>query len=147
MDVERGRGGEAGASGPVAALDVLGDRWTLPLVAALLPGPLRVTDLCRAVPGIASNVLTQRLRRLDAAGLLETHPYSTRPWREEYRLAHAGELLAPALKELERWAGPSPVERAPVHQPCGSKMESRWYCPECDQVVASPPAEEEVVDA
>jgi DNA-binding HxlR family transcriptional regulator len=116
-------------------------------VAALLPGPLRFTDLRRALPGIASNVLTERLRRLELAGLLESCPYSTRPWRAEYRLARSGESLAPAIEELERWAGASRGGRGPVHQLCGATMESRWYCPECEEVVADPSAEEDVVDA
>ena len=146
MDLESGRELAADPSGLAAALEVLGDRWTLLLVAALLPGPLRFTDLRRAVPGIASNVLTERLRRLEAAGLLESRPYSTRPWRAEYRLAPSGESLAPAIQELERWAGASRGGLAPVHRSCGAPLESRWYCPECEEVVAGPAAEEDVVD-
>ena len=60
-----------------AALDSVGDRWTLLLVEALLDGARRFGELEEAVGGIAPNVLTQRLRRLESEGLVVAEPYSS----------------------------------------------------------------------
>src|SRR4051795_1314478 len=72
-----------------AALDSVGDRWTLLLVEALLDGPRRFGDLQEALHGIAPNVLSQRLRRLEGEGLLIADAYSERPPRYVYELTAA----------------------------------------------------------
>src|ERR671935_196598 len=64
-----------------AALDSVGDRWTLLLVEALLDAPRRFGDLEHELAGIAPNVLSQRLRRLEGEGLVLAEPYSERPPR------------------------------------------------------------------
>ena len=64
-----------------AALRSVGDRWTLLLVEALLDGPLRFGDLQERLEGIAPNVLSERLRRLEREGLVLAEPYSERPRR------------------------------------------------------------------
>ena len=83
-----------------AALDSVGDRWTLLLIEALLDGPRRFGDLQEALQGIAPNVLTQRLRRLEGEGLVLAQPYSERPQRFVYELtavgSRAGRRAAPA---------------------------------------------------
>src|ERR671929_2446727 len=90
-----------------AALDSVGDRWTLLLVEALLDAPRRFGDLEQELPGIAPNVLTQRLRRLEGEGLLVAQPYSERPQRFVYELTASGHELAGALRLLaDRGARP-----------------------------------------
>src|SRR5712691_3402718 len=64
-----------------AALTAVGDRWTLLLVEALLEGPRRFNDLQDEVTGIAPNILSDRLRRLEQEGLAIAQPYSERPPR------------------------------------------------------------------
>src|ERR671911_845455 len=86
-----------------AALEAVGDRWTLLLVEALLDGPRRFGDLQEALEGIAPNVLTQRLRRLEGEGLVVAQPYSQRPPRFVYELSAAGNELAGALRLLAHW--------------------------------------------
>src|SRR3954467_676972 len=83
-----------------AALDRVGDRWSLLLVEALLDGPRRFNDLSAAVPGIAPNILTDRLRRLERTGILLAEPYSQRPPRFAYRLTADGHELAGVLRLL-----------------------------------------------
>ena len=61
------------------ALDRVGDRWTLLVVDALLDGPRRFNELVEDLGGIASNILTQRLRHLEREALLIATPYSQRP--------------------------------------------------------------------
>jgi DNA-binding HxlR family transcriptional regulator len=117
------------------ALAAVGDRWTLLLVAALLGGPLRFGDLQEAIPGIATNVLTQRLRALQEEGLVSAEPYSTRPARYSYELSAAGAELAGALRLLADWAGRYRSDVEPLrHSVCGTPLEASWYCPACDVV-------------
>ena len=93
----------AASSALAEALDRVGDRWTLLLVEALLDGPRRFGDLQEAVPGIAPNVLTQRLRHLEREALLAARPYSRRPPRFAYELTESGAELAGALRLLADW--------------------------------------------
>src|ERR1700682_1746460 len=81
-------------SGLDAAMAAVGDRWTLLVVDALLEGPRRFSDLQAAIPKVAPNVLTARLRRLEEEGLVVAVPYSDRPRRVEYRVTEAGRDLA-----------------------------------------------------
>ena len=129
---ERGHG-----SSPLAeALARVGDRWTLLVVEALLPGPRRFNDLLSQIPGIAANILSDRLKRLERDGLLVARPYTQRPPRAAYQLTADGTELAGALRLLAHW-GSRHTDQAdpPRHLACGTPTEVRWYCPTCDQLV------------
>lgn len=119
------------------ALDRVGDRWSLQVVEALLPGPLRYNELAAAVAGIAPNILADRLRRLERAGILAGTPYSQRPLRLEYALTADGRELAGALRLLADWgARREGGEGEPLrHDVCGTPLEARWHCPTCGRVV------------
>jgi DNA-binding HxlR family transcriptional regulator len=132
------------ADSPLAdALAAVGDRWTLLMVAALLEGPRRFGDLREAVPGIAPNVLTQRLRQLERNGLVITRAYSERPPRFVYELSAAGQELAGALRLLAGWgARHFEAASAPRHAVCGTPMEARWWCPTCEVPVDDAEADE-----
>src|SRR5947208_2601554 len=69
---------ENGSSPLAEALARVGDRWTLLVVEALLAGPQRFNDLLGQIPGIAANILSERLKRLEREGLLIARPYSER---------------------------------------------------------------------
>jgi DNA-binding HxlR family transcriptional regulator len=117
------------------ALSAVGDRWTLLVIAALLDGPRRFGDLQQAIPGIATNVLAQRLRALQEEGLVAVEPYSSRPARYTYELTQAGSELAGALRLLADWAGRHRADVEPMrHSVCGTPLEAAWYCPACDVV-------------
>jgi len=123
-------------SGLDAAVAAVGDRWTLLVVDALLDGPRRFSELQAAIPRVASNVLSSRLRRLEEQGLVVGVPYSDRPPRMEYRVTESGRDLAGALRLLGRWGardGGGEVE-GPHHRSCGTPLEARWYCPTCARV-------------
>ena len=133
------------ASSPLAeALTRVGDRWTLLVVEALLDGPGRFNDLLGQIPGIAANILSERLKRLEREALLVARPYSERPPRAAYELTAEGKALAGALRLLAQWGArhADPAE-APRHPACGTPVEVRWYCPTCDRLVdhESPHAE------
>jgi DNA-binding HxlR family transcriptional regulator len=128
-------------SSPLAeALARVGDRWTLLVVEALLPGPRRFNDLLSQIPGIAANILSERLKRLERDGLLVARPYSQRPPRAAYQLTAEGTELAGALRLLAHWGTRhSDLADTPRHLACGTPIEARWYCPTCDQLVDHEP--------
>ena len=127
------------------ALASVGDRWTLLIVAALLDGPRRFGDLEKELPGIAPNVLTQRLRNLESQGLVRAERYSERPPRFVYELASSGRELAGALRLLADWGARHTGDvNAPRHSVCGTPLEAVWYCPTCEMPVEDDGAEEDV---
>jgi DNA-binding HxlR family transcriptional regulator len=131
---------EPGSSPLAEALARVGDRWTLLVVEALLPGPQRFNDLLSHIPGIAANILSERLKRLERDGLLVARPYTKRPPRAAYQLTAEGTELAGALRMLAHWgARHADVADTPRHLACGTPIEARWYCPTCDQLVDHEP--------
>jgi DNA-binding HxlR family transcriptional regulator len=127
-----------------AALASVGDRWTLHVVAALLDGPRRFGDLQEEVGGIAPNVLTQRLRRLEEEGLVIAQPYSERPPRFVYELSEAGRGLAGVLRLLADWGARQSGAEPPRHAACGTPLEAVWYCPTCQAPVDLTDAREDL---
>jgi len=119
--------GQEHASSPLAeALTRVGDRWTLLVVEALLTRPRRFNDLLGQIPGIAPNILSERLKRLEREALLVVRPYSERPPRSEYALTAAGKELAGALRLLAHWgAAHADPSAAPRHNACGTPVEAR----------------------
>src|SRR5438132_4391985 len=91
---------EAPVTPLAAAVARVGDRWTMLLVEALLEGPRRFNDLIEALPGIAPNILSQRLKHLEKEFLVVAEAYSQRPPRFAYRLSEEGQDLAGALRLL-----------------------------------------------
>ena len=86
------------------ALDVIGDRWTLLVIRELLlQGPCRYTDLKNGLPGIATNLLSDRLRELEAAGLVRREEAAPPVATTLFRLTEAGAGLEPALEALGAW--------------------------------------------
>jgi DNA-binding HxlR family transcriptional regulator len=118
------------------ALGRVGDRWSLLLVEALLEGPRRFNELSEDVSGIAPNILTDRLRRLERAGVVRATPYSERPLRYAYELTADGRELAGVLRLLATWGASGGEGAEPLrHLTCGTPMEARWYCPTCARAV------------
>jgi len=124
------------------ALTRIGDKWSLLLIAALLDGPKRFGDLLDAAPGIAPNILSQRLRHLEREALIVARPYSERPPRFSYELTASGQELAGALRLLADWGARQGDGEAPRHTDCGTPLGVRWWCPVCEQPVDDPDAED-----
>ena len=101
------------------------------MVDALLGGPRRFGDLLEDVPGVASNVLSNRLKGLEADGVIVATAYSRKPPRFRYALSARGAELAGALRLLAQWGAGGPIP----HAACGTPVEARWYCPTCDRLV------------
>ncbi|MGH9114966.1 MAG: winged helix-turn-helix transcriptional regulator [Acidimicrobiales bacterium] len=124
------------------ALARIGDRWSLQVVDALNDGPRRFADLQSDLPGIATNVLSERLRRLEGDRVVVAVPYSRRPVRYSYSLTEAGRALAGAARALAQWGSEHGGGHAetPSHPACGTAMVARWWCPTCEQPGDAGPA-------
>lgn len=86
-----------------AALDVLGDRWTLLVLRDLFWGKSRYGEILASPEGIPTNILAERLVRLEEAELIASSPYQSNPPRYEYKLTKKGRELLPALLSLAKW--------------------------------------------
>jgi DNA-binding HxlR family transcriptional regulator len=96
------------------SLDVVGDRWTLLIVRELaLSGACRYTDLRNGLPGIATNLLADRLRELERAGVIAREDAPPPIATTLFRLTPRGEQLRPVLEDLTRWGVPLMAEQNP----------------------------------
>lgn len=90
---------------PVAcSLDLLGDRWTLLVIRDLFRGLTRYGEFLASPEGIPTNILAERLERLEASGVIKREPYQQNPPRHAYTLTPKGEDLKPVLGSLAMWA-------------------------------------------
>jgi DNA-binding HxlR family transcriptional regulator len=87
-----------------AAIELIGKRWTGAIVCALTDGPLRFGELGKAVPGLSDRLLSQRLRELEEAGVVQREVEAGSPVRVSYSLTEKGADLGPAIDELRGWA-------------------------------------------
>ncbi len=83
--------------------DLLERRWSLSILYASLHGASRFNEFRQSVEGISPNTLTDRLRELERAGVLERRVIAASPPFAEYHLTPSGRRLAPLLAELQRW--------------------------------------------
>ena len=93
-------------------MDLIGERWSMPLIRELLLGPRRFSDLRASLHGISANVLTQRLEGLEAAGVLVRRRLPPPASVQVYELTPWGYEAAPIFQVLGRWA-----VRSPNHDP------------------------------
>src|SRR5919107_4412405 len=126
-----------------AALERVGDRWSLLVIEALLEGPRRFGELSGSVAGIAPNILADRLRRLEGERIVRAVPYSERPPRFTYALTDEGHELAGVLRLLADWGARGSAHAEPMrHALCGTPVEARLWCPTCARSVDEPEADE-----
>ena len=92
------------------AIELIGKRWTGAIVGVLLNAPaegqggLRFTEIAQAVPELSDRLLSERMKELEARGVVERTVLSGPPVHVEYRLTEMGRALQPALSELRAWA-------------------------------------------
>jgi len=98
------------------ALDLVGERWALLVVRELLLGPKRFTDLRAGLPGVSANILSQRLRELEADGVIERRTLPPPAGSAVYELTPRGRELEPVVLALGRWGVRSPTlpREAPI---------------------------------
>jgi len=121
-------------------LEAVGDRWTLLILRDLFRGVRRFERLHEDL-GIARNLLTDRLRRLEDAEIIQRVPYQQRPLRHEYRLTASGRDLSPALIALMSWGDRWQAEDGPptllIHDACETPIQYTVRCSSCDEPVAA----------
>ena len=89
---------------PIAnALEVVGDKWSLLIVRDLFRGKSTYGELLDSFEKIPTNILAERLKRLEAAGIITSSPYQERPVRNAYTLTKKGSELADILQALVKW--------------------------------------------
>ena len=122
------------------ALDVIGDRWSLLILRDAFYGVRRFDDF-REDLGVARNILTDRLQKMVAHGVMERVQYDERPPRFEYKLTDKGRDLLPVVLTMMRWGNKwtQENEKAPVtltHTTCGHEATPVVTCSHCgDELV------------
>jgi DNA-binding HxlR family transcriptional regulator len=96
------------ACGTAQGLDIVGERWTLLVVRELLLGPKRFTDLREGLPGISTNILSDRLETLETAGVVRRRRLPPPSASKVYELTEWGRELGPVVEALGRWGVRSP---------------------------------------
>lgn len=117
------------------SLEIIGERWTLLIVRDAVVGLERFEEFQDSL-GIASNVLTNRLRRLCEEGVLDRVSDPERPGRPKYVLTAKGRELGPALIVLMKWGDrhyPTPAgpPRLTIHAGCGGNVAAEFRCDRC----------------
>jgi DNA-binding HxlR family transcriptional regulator len=87
-----------------AAIELIGKRWTGAIVFVLLDGPLRFSEVKVLVPDLSDRLLSERLKELEAEGIVERRASEGVPVRIEYGLTEKGRALEPAVRSLKVWA-------------------------------------------
>ncbi|WP_294288809.1 helix-turn-helix domain-containing protein [uncultured Sphingomonas sp.] len=93
-------------------MDIIGERWALPIMRELMLGPRRFGELRKSLPAISANVLTQRLGDLEAAGIVRREKLPPPASVQVYGLTEWGQQAGPVFQALGRWAA-----RSPLHDP------------------------------
>lgn len=89
---------------PIAVtLDILGDKWTLLVIRDLFLGASRYNDFLKSRENIRTNILADRLKRLEKSGIIQKSRYQERPARYEYALTEKGLSLRPLIREITQW--------------------------------------------
>ena len=86
------------------AVELIGKRWTGAIVFVLMDGPLRFSEVKVLVPDLSDRLLSERMKELEAEGIVERHVIDDMPVRVEYCLTAKGRALEPAVRSLKVWA-------------------------------------------
>ncbi|UWE12255.1 winged helix-turn-helix transcriptional regulator [Actinacidiphila bryophytorum] len=108
--------------GIARAMDLVGERWALLVVRELVLGPKRFTALHAGLPGVSPNVLAQRLRELEAAGVLRRRTLGPPAGARVYELTEWGQELEPLLVALGRWGARTPEPTADPYRSADSLL-------------------------
>jgi DNA-binding HxlR family transcriptional regulator len=120
-----------------AALELMGERWSLLIIREMGFGVHRF-DQIASYTGAARDILANRLRKLETAGLVVRKKYSERPPRYEYYLTQAGDELIPTFLALAQWGDKWAVEKPSVtlQHECGHTLHIQQVCEHCAQPVS-----------
>jgi DNA-binding HxlR family transcriptional regulator len=119
-----------------AALDVIGERWSLLVLREIGYGVHRFARIA-GYTGVSRDILADRLRKLEAAGVIERRQYSEHPPRYEYHCTEAGQELFPAMLALSQWGDKWAVDAPAVtrRHTCGQPVQVDLVCHHCGEPV------------
>ena len=119
-----------------AALEILGERWSLLAVREIGYGVHTFAKIA-GYTGASRDILADRLRKLEGAGIIERRPYSEHPPRDEYHLTQAGQELFPVMLALREWGDKWAVESPSIatRHACGHRLEVERVCRHCGEPV------------
>ncbi len=86
------------------AVEMVGRRWTGAILFVLMDGPARFSEFKRLVPDLSDRLLSERMKELEAEGIVERRVIDDMPVKVEYALTEKGEALEPAVRALKTWA-------------------------------------------
>jgi DNA-binding HxlR family transcriptional regulator len=86
------------------AVELVGRRWTGAILRVLMDGQMRFSEIAQAVPELSDRLLSERMKELEARGIVERTVHAGPPVRVEYSLSEMGAELGPALTEIQDWA-------------------------------------------
>jgi DNA-binding HxlR family transcriptional regulator len=86
------------------AFQLLGKRWTGLIIRVLLSGSKRFKDISKVIPNMSDKMLAERIKELEAEGIVMRHVYDEIPIKIEYELTEKGESLEPMMSECQKWA-------------------------------------------
>jgi DNA-binding HxlR family transcriptional regulator len=86
------------------AVELVGRRWTGAILGVLMDGPLRFSEIAQAIPELSDRLLSERMKELEARGMVQRTVISGPPLRVQYELSKMGQELEPALTEIQSWA-------------------------------------------
>jgi DNA-binding HxlR family transcriptional regulator len=86
------------------AIGLFGKRWTGLILKVLLSGPLRFNEIAEQIEAVSDRMLSERLKELEAEGVIERRVYPETPVRIEYRLTEKGQALAPVIEAIQEWS-------------------------------------------
>mgnify|MGYP002779659961 CR=1 FL=1 len=86
------------------AVELIGRRWTGAILRSLLSGAIRFSDISSSVPGLSDRLLSERLRELEAEGIVVRTVIPVMPVKVEYTLTDKGQSLLPVIEEVSSWA-------------------------------------------
>ena len=86
------------------AIELVGKRWTGAILIVLLDGPLRFSEVKHLVPDLSDRLLSERLKELEAEGIVQRRSCASSAAKTEYALTPKGEALEPAVRALKVWA-------------------------------------------
>ncbi len=118
-------------------LNIIGDKWSLLILHEMAAGRNTYAEIRKGLDGIPTNLLSARLKSLEADGLITSSLYVEHPPRYQYQLTEAGQDLEDVLNCLMLWGAKHlrTCYKELSHRDCGEPVEIQYYCPRCGKVV------------
>ncbi|WP_042349829.1 winged helix-turn-helix transcriptional regulator [Bacillus massiliigorillae] len=118
-------------------LNIIGDRWSLLILHELLLGRTTFKEIQSGLESIPTNLLSERLKRLESDGLIVSSLYQSHPPRYAYKLTESGEDLKGVFNSFILWGSKhlDPAYKKLIHNECGHTVEIQYFCSHCGKTV------------